>query len=453
MSKKNKKHSIDYFNMTPEEQMANAEMFHDVEQGEANFLDALKCKVPTGPIAQSDYTKQIERACLSSFKKCEDEEEINYLEGIDNAINESNISVDNESDSTDSQYTPYSSLTIKESITHTEEITEEYNNEDDTDDIIIDDDIDEDNEEEENKSDIPENTNDDCIPRVHFHYEPIVGKMLIDDGLVQTPVSVYHTSSIELDKEIVPTDNDALGEMMSKIFYYIITCKHPSVIMSENIFEIEFSLYSKINKDRFLFFKNDGFVYVYVLDENEADNFYSVIDVFNMDDEDTLRYVVGAAYASNTMHNIFMYNDDDEVESVREARHSVKELLKLIDADPETDYAGHNAIGSVLNRLNVVDLQTFINDVRDILDDLIVDDDDYDEDDEDTESDDEDIDVSDYPDIDDIDDDIDISDDNYKDESSIVETTVVTETTPIEQVDIDHNSDDSDMVVPVIHRH
>ena len=83
MSKKNKKNKVDYFNMTPEEQMANAEMFHDVEQGEVSFLDALNYKVPTGPIAQSDYTKQIEKACLRDLEKDEDE---TYLSVVDHAI-------------------------------------------------------------------------------------------------------------------------------------------------------------------------------------------------------------------------------------------------------------------------------------------------------------------------------------------------------------------------------
>ena len=43
MGKKNKNHEIDYFNMSPEEQMANADIFHNVEQGAISFLDAGTC--------------------------------------------------------------------------------------------------------------------------------------------------------------------------------------------------------------------------------------------------------------------------------------------------------------------------------------------------------------------------------------------------------------------------
>lgn len=437
MSKKNKKRKVDYFDLTPEEQMANANMFHNVEKGEASFLDALNYKVPTAPIAQSDYTRQIERACLGIK---ETDEETSYFAEVDNVISDASRS-NNHSTTDDDNTIPY---TYTDSHEDKPDVNV-YINENDTDEDKI---------------------TDDGLSRVHFHYEPIVGKMIITDGLVSTPVSVCHTSAIDINQELIPDDDDALGHMLSKIFFYIISCKHPAVIVSEDAFEIECSMYAMININRFIFFKNNGFVYAYIIEEDERDAFYSVMDIFNMNNEELLRYVIGAAYAVSNVNSIFQYNDEDEVESLMEARHDIKGLIKLIDEDPETQYAGHNATRSVMNRLGVVNLQKTVEDVRGLLDNLTdeIDDDDDDEDDyiEDIESDDEDddddIDVTDFPDIDMATntDDIDDMLECIEPTESVISMTKTTSTETVEAVvgieKVEATDSDDDMVLPVIHR-
>ena len=420
--KKNKKYEIDYFNMSPEEQMANAELFHEVETGEVSFLDALNYNVPSAPVAQSDYTRQIERACLGMVDDKETYDEV--IAEVDAIINE-NI----------------------------EEIIDVIINEEPE--IVIDDNIEPDDKISEtcqssqviiNKV---TNKDEDCIPRIRFHYEPIVGRMMIDDGLISTAVSVCHSSSIELDTDHIPDDSDEFGSLISKIYYYIITRKHPAVIMSEDTFEIEFSMYSKIDFNKFIFFKNDGFVYAYVIDDCDRENFYSVVEIFNMDNDDLLRYVVGAAYAANTIHNVFMYEDEDEVTSVMDARHSVKELIKLIDNDSKTEYAGHNSSGDVMSRMKVNDFQSFTNDIRNILESLILDDE-YEDDDEDGEYEEEDdVDINDFPDFD-----TPVNTDNidemFEELESSDDIVIEEKITTIEKVET--SSDDGSMVLPVIHR-
>lgn len=393
--KKKNKHNIDYYDMTPEEQKANAERFNKYERGEISFLDALNYEVPTAPtMGGSNFKKQIEIACFGS---CDVDEDTKYENDICDALNDRESDDSNNDDET-CEYIPYSSLV------QNKEITEETNDNIHT------------NVKTEENEDKPEVKRIvDNIPRISFAYNPVIGKMLIDDGYVTTPVSITHTSSIELNQDNIPMDSDAFGTLLSRIYFFIISCKHPAVIMSEDVFNTEFTIFSKLDYNKFIFFKNKGFVYAYVLDEGESDNFYSVIKIFNMDDDSILRYVIGAAFASNTMHNIFMYNDEDEVESVMDDRHSIKELIKLIEDDPGTEYAGHNSGGDVESRMRVTDLQTFISDVYSTLEDLIEYDDEDDDDDtynipnsdcDDSEDDDEDddddnIDVNNFPDIDD----------------------------------------------------
>lgn len=461
MSKKNKKNKVDYFNMTPEEQMANAEMFHDVEQGEVSFLDALNYKVPTGPIAQSDYAKQIERACLGMIEKDEDE---TYISEVDHAIgyvseesddtmesaNDEDEYDDNTDDCDDESdeiiiptntpvYTSYSEVKSEFGI---------YKDPDEEKELVINDSVKACNNEAD--SSIADKDVEGIRP-IYFMYEPIVGKMIIDDGLVPTAISVCHASSINLNDENIPDDSDAVAQLISKLFYYIITCKHPAVIMSEETFEIEFSLFEKINSNKFVMFKNNGFVYIYIMDEYQINNFYSVTDIFNMDDRDTLRFMLVAAFAAKSPHNIFMYDDEDEVDSVMDARHDVKYLLKLIDNDPDTKYAGHNACGDTLSRMKVTDLQTFIQDIYDTIESLIDfdsdeddEDDGYDDSDESDEfEDDDDIDVTDYPDIDMTTDTDDID--------QMLENIESTDDILASKVD-STDSADEDMTVPVIHR-
>lgn len=442
-NKKNKKDIMDYFDLTPEEQMANADMFHRVEQGEASILDVLDFKISSSSTTtQSDYTRQIERACLGMV---EEDSDASYIAEVDKVISDNSITdiitdVINEEINTDP-----SSDTVKLTCSslYGEFVTEESDSIND--DVTVDD------------------TANPIIP-LHFYYQPITGKMMIDDGLVSTPISVCHTSSIELDPSKIPADEETFGEMLSKIFYFIITCKHPAIIMSEDTFEIEFGMYSKVNLNKFIFFKNNGYVYGYVLKDGEADNFYSVIDIFNMNNEDILRYVVGAAFASNTMHNIFMYNDEDEVDSVMEARHSIKEFMNLVDEDDGTVYAGHNeGFRNTLDRMNVPDLQSIVFDVRNLLEDLIeCDEDDEEEDDVEEEYEDfndiytDEIDVAYGDDFDDIDindfpvDDMMTNTDDIDQMMEDIEPTESIINNHIEKVET--NNSDGEMVLPIIHR-
>jgi hypothetical protein len=458
MGKKNKKTYVDYFDMTPEEQKANAERFNSYERGEISFLDVLNYKVPNAPVRQSDYKKQIERACLGIISDNNDD---NYVDEISNVLNDhkSDNHTECNYDET-SEFIPYSSIakTIEESNdTHNKNCENRPQTIITYDDEICDEKVEIPNTTESKSESVKAKTIVDNIPRICFAYNSIVGKMLIDDGYVTTPVSVCHTSSINLNEDNIPTDSDGFGALLSKIYYFIISCKHPAVIMSQETFEIEFSVFSKLNFNKFIFFKNNGFVYAYVLDAGEMDNFYSVIDIFNMEDNDILRYVIGAAYASNTMHNIFMYNDEDEVESVMEARHSVKELVKLIDDDPDTEYAGHNSSGDVISRMKVTDLQTFVSDVYSILEDLIESEDDdddenpYDIDDESDSDDDSEEDTE----LEDDDDDDDISINDFPDDT--ISTDISDINSMIDSIESTSNTDikipyDDEVVIPKIHR-
>lgn len=440
MSKKNKKNQqFDYFNMSPEEQKANAEIFHRVEQGEASILDALNYKVKSAPIAQSDYKRQIAEACF----------------GI---INTKETDVDDAYD-VDHAYMAEVDNLICNSVAHAmhDDNYSDSMTENDPDIVSVPTNFELEENDDANDTESTMEALMDNVARIRFRYDSITGKMFIEDGLVSTPVSVACSSSIELNSDMIPDDVDSFGQMLSKIFYYIITCKHPAVIISEDAFNIEFSMYAELNFNKYVFFKNNGYVYLYVIDEGESSNFYSVADIFKMTDEDLLRYVVCAAYAANTVHNSFMHDDEDEVESVMDARHCIKELITLIEEDPETKYAGHQASGDVMTRMKVNDLQSLVADVRCILDNLlhVDDEDDEDEDDVDDTDDDcdiDDIDVNDFPDVDFMTGTNDI-DDMLESIESTDELVTKTQTMSDSNTTSESTDDPDSMIFPVYHRH
>ena len=429
MGKKNKnkkKNQFDYYNMTAEEQKANAELFSDYEEGEASFLDALNYKVPSAPISQSSFTKQIEAACLSMNTN-----KTNETEEVEENNDESNNYYFNELDSVISNNHVESHDTDDVIEDDTDEDVDnddiENNNIYYCDDLVPDNNInDEETDEEEDVDDKVEDTKRSIdIPMIHCRYNNMTGRIIIDDEAIATPVSLICTSTIEIDKEMIPTDPDEYSTIINSIFYYIISCKHPSAILSEDAFEIKFGIFKYINSNRVIFFRQNGFVYVYILDEDMRDTFFDIADVVNMDEDRFIRYVVGAAYAANTMHNTFMHDDEDEVESVMEERHNINDIIEYIESNFEVDHVGHDNSGDVFTRLHVMNIDTFVPAIRTKLDDLLMADDDED-DEEETEDDgssydysrvdhsaieeleefddydDDDIDVDDYPDNEDL---------------------------------------------------
>ena len=447
MGKKNKKKiKFDFYenDISVEEQRANAELFDELENGEASILDVLNYKGPNAPISQSGFTRQIESACFDMKPVIDDESEDDSHIEYENTVSEC-IQRKPNYDETTNEY-------VEECVESLDDETEEVY--DVTDEIIEND-----------------NTSKYRVPQIHCTYNHMTGRVIIDDEAIPTVISPIYTATIETDPEFIPTDPDEFSTLISRIFFYIISRKHPTVIVSEETFEIKFSIFANIESDRFIFFRNNGFVFVYVLDEDMRDTFYGVKDVYNMDDETFLRYLVGTAFISNNMHNVFMYNDEDEFDCVMEERHNINELIAYIEQNADVEYAGHNSSsGNVMTRLHVFNMDKFVNDVRNTLEDLILTDDDEDDeneydyekieedgDDITEEEMDDDIDVTDYPDDDDMmtnTDDIDQLFEEMESSDNIASSALATkvEETTVEKVATVDSSKNDSMVMPIIRR-
>lgn len=416
MGKKNKKRDI--FDMSPEEQMANAARFHEVETGEISFLEALNCKVPVGVTSQSDYKRQIEQACfgtVSDKQKSLVEEPDPIADAIQHNVISPEQPVEIESDNDIDDIPSSVNAGDLSGVIHTDH-----------------------------------SMKSEGLHKVRIWYNSVIGKVIISDGYVDTAVSVFKISAYKIDSDMIPDDGDVYAHLCSRLFYYIITRKHPAVIMSADTFEIEFSMYAKINFNKFVFFMNEGYVYAYIVEPDDVSNFYGVTEIYNMDNTSTIAYLVGTALTANTIDNRFMFDDEDEVESVMEDRHEIKQLISLIDSDSDTEYAGHNSSGNVMDRMRVIDLEAFNENMQESINRFIKSDN-YDDDDdeeyadvEDDDNADDEIDINDFPVDTDTEDDLDsIIENVYENDSDDDDT---------DDSDVDDDEDDDSDTFPITYR-
>ena len=379
MSKKKK----NYFDLSVEEQKAQMEAFDALEHGEISMLDIMNYDVPSGSVVnrKSDYTKQLENFLF------EDEKETDYASELESVLigEDESESVYPTSFKTDFE----KMLNIeheapeikKEEVSVTvEENTDETKTTYKKSEVVV-------KPSTETKKEVVSGSSDYSVPEINIRYSEPTGRILIDDGLISTPVSVLHSVAVNFDDSLYPDDPDSMGDLLSQIFKCIIACKHPAVIIPKKQFEDEFAIYQSVDNSRFLFFYHriTESVFCYVIDKKSRETMYNISDFYpSIDERAFLKFFIGAAFACGTNHNCFMFEDEDEVEEVSKVRNNVRALTKLIESDPNTTYSGdHYGSNDVYESLNVISHSQFMYETRQILQDFILEDDYYDEDDED----------------------------------------------------------------------
>ena len=458
MGKKHNKKNRDLndcLDLSPEAQKEGAIRLDAYEDGEISFLEYINYTEPTSTRHRSDFSRQLEYAYMSKATKDEIEQNY-YREENDNNDDDNDQYTDRYPNNyNDDEYYYDNDQEIKEPDDITDDVMEEYiqsyhiNNE--TDENV--------NEyEDTNKMNIEPPI---YIPQIHCRYDDITRRVIIDDDAIQTNISLVYSTAIDIKEELIPDDMDEFSTLVSRIFFYIITCKHPSVIVTENAFAIEFGKFKEINSDRILFFRHNGLVYIYILDEYMRDNFYSITDIAMMDKSEFIKYLIGASFISNNMNNKFMSNDEDEVDVIMDERHDIKNAIKYIEQNFDVVYMNNDTsnCGDPFNRLKVFNYEKFVTGVRYTIDDFAIEDEE-DDDDEEIEYDDynyEMVNENDDVDVDEVDeeaDDVDINDFPIDDDNDTLmeNTETVENTSNIEKVATTNTSSNENMTMPIIHR-
>jgi hypothetical protein len=224
---------------------------------------------------------------------------------------------------------------------------------------------------------------------IHVDINRRLNRLTIDDGVSPTTLSIDYINLIEISGDY--DDSDA-AQIISLLYYYIISCKHPFAVISNIEFESKFKKYKSFNENKFIFIAIDGGQCLYYIEEEDVRKLTTLPDIYHMNTESTLQFYTALAYNAGATHNIFFIDDDEYIsryKSYLESIRSVDDYIKLMDNDKDTVFHD-NIPGEVTFYAECLDATYLQKNAREQLMELIgdIDDDDDDwgsDDDEDTE--------------------------------------------------------------------
>lgn len=246
--------------------------------------------------------------------------------------------------------------------------------------------------------------------KIDIHWNMFFNAAVIDDGVISHYFNLDEIKSFNpfadgncelMNLVSGDLDDDEAGSIFSELFYYIITKKVPTMIISESEFELGFGIFSKVNS-KYVFFKKDSYVLIYTIDKDEYDEFYNLM---GLDSDfipiEVIKAMVNVAKELDKSSLKFTFTQSYLVDVLVDFSHENIDLfIDMVSKDAE--FAGHQSFTSssdVWKRLRVLDFDTFVSSVEDKLKERTLDD----EDDEVVPDDiDESSSLDDYPDLSDV---------------------------------------------------
>lgn len=217
---------------------------------------------------------------------------------------------------------------------------------------------------------------------VSYNYN--LKRIVIDDGIAPTVLSIPTLEYIDLNSSVYTADYDAdyIGDMCETLMRFTLINKHPFAIVTLDEYENLFKKYKNINTNKFFIVAISGHYCLYYISDNDHNTLVSLPDIFGLtDDIKRLKFWVNAATQSELGNVAFYRYDSNYVTAVKNLRgeDAVKRYLNLIDNDSDTIF---NTIGDIdaRNEYDIYDDDVLERIIRTIHTELL---DDTDEDDED----------------------------------------------------------------------
>ena len=204
------------------------------------------------------------------------------------------------------------------------------------------------------------------IPVVNIGYSEASGKIIIEDDAAPVSASVANLIDIEDEYPFSSRDSDTLIRLLEDAYKVIIASRYPSVIMTKNVFELNFGILENINTKKFMFFSLDDYILGYLVNPDSQKRLHGIIEGYHMDFDQIYSFSTNLIAMLINEENCFPYNDDDELKIVIKNRTNVQQFVKLVESDSSTKYAGHNYVGTgVYKLLNVLDYKSFMKYIQD----------------------------------------------------------------------------------------
>lgn len=201
-------------------------------------------------------------------------------------------------------------------------------------------------------------------------------RLVIDDGILPTYISIPDIKKTQIDvasaKNIVE-DEDDYSDYCANLIYALVLLKHPSAIYTIEEFTNAFKDISEINPTEYKFFYKDNYIFLYIMTEDSMNEIYNLSD-YGYIGEEFIKALYTIVLNAGSVHQEFKIDDENIINEVRKFRGNLINIATLlIRSDEGTEFCDNdNDIDSytLMDRLNVIDVDGFRDNINFILDEL-----------------------------------------------------------------------------------
>lgn len=172
--------------------------------------------------------------------------------------------------------------------------------------------------------------------QIKFRFIEDLNRLVIDDGLAPTSISIdyVHSTAIK-DMEY---DDDYTGNTVSLLYYYILSTKHPYMILTKEEFVNVFRNVASYNTQTISLMEiNEKYVAVYLVDKDTKEVLLDKIpEIYEFNNKEMLQYMLTIAINSGSIHNAFFYDQETYIEKLIEYQ------ATYVDVDDFKEYLNDN---------------------------------------------------------------------------------------------------------------
>ena len=152
--------------------------------------------------------------------------------------------------------------------------------------------------------------------QIKFRFIEDLNRLIIDDGIAPTSISIdyVHSTAIK-DMEY---DDDYTGNTVSLLYYYILSTKHPYMILTKEEFVNIFRNVASDNTQNIILMEiNDKYVAVYLVDKDTNKVLLDKIpEIYEFNNKEMLQFMLTIATNSGSIHNTFFYDQETYIEKL-----------------------------------------------------------------------------------------------------------------------------------------
>ena len=150
--------------------------------------------------------------------------------------------------------------------------------------------------------------------QIKFRFIEDLNRLIINDGIAPTSISIdyVHSTAIK-DMEY---DDDYTGNTVSLLYYYILSTKHPYMILTKEEFVNVFRNVASYNTQNISLMEiNEKYVAVYLVDKDTKEVLLDKIpEIYEFNNKEMLQYMLTIAINSGSIHNTFFYDQETYIE-------------------------------------------------------------------------------------------------------------------------------------------